>query len=319
MISYITDMKKWKILFCIHLVLSQLILKAQSEQSALKVSYANDFFTGTDQYFTQGVRIEYINPRLKKTPVSFLNFLPKKEKTTYYSLAIQQDGFTPASIRHDSILQDDRPFCGSLFFTNSVYSYSEGRKSIFHTQLNVGVIGPLALGFEEQTAIHRAIKDELPHGWKNQVQNDLVLNYTIAVRKSLFEKKLFDISGLTSIRAGTIYTDAALGISTRLGLKEKWYRNMGVHKENKLQIYGKAGATLKAVAYNATMQGGLINKTSVQTIGRNEISRVVGSAEISLVTSYKRVQIEYSHSYITREFKKGSSHAWGSLSLMFGF
>ena len=113
-----------------------------------------------------------------------------------------------------------------------------------------------------------------------------------------------------------MYTDAAWGISTRLGLKEKWYRGMGGRR---LQIYGKLNGVMRAVAYNATMQGGIINRTSPYIIRSSEIRRIITSSEISMLSSYKKIQIEYSHTYISREFKKGSAHAWGKLSFILGF
>jgi hypothetical protein len=53
--------------------------------------------------------------------------------------------------------------------------------------LSVGVIGPAAGGEEIQTAIHRNTKNDLPHGWRYQIQNDFILNYTLTYEHCLLQ------------------------------------------------------------------------------------------------------------------------------------
>jgi len=39
------------------------------ERRLLRFDYANDYFTGTDRYFTQGLGLQYFDPVLRRSPV----------------------------------------------------------------------------------------------------------------------------------------------------------------------------------------------------------------------------------------------------------
>lgn len=43
----------------------------------LRLSYDNDFFSATDEYYTQGIDVELVLPQLKKFPASWLLVNPK--------------------------------------------------------------------------------------------------------------------------------------------------------------------------------------------------------------------------------------------------
>ena len=307
---------KYKFLWCLHLLHFTFSSQVYSQQQrAINIQYTNDFFTGTDKYFTQGIRIELINPVFKYSPVRSLSY-HDQSVISIYSFAIQQDGFTPSAIQSDSILFGDRPYCGSIFITNSRYDYSDKKKYAMHSQISFGAIGPLAFGHEEQTAIHKAINDELPKGWPNQIQNDLILNYLFSFEKSLLYSSYFDMSISNQFRLGTMFTDAGTGITFRVGQKNRWY---SLQQNKTLLLFAFAKADVKAVAYNATLQGGLLNRSSVYTISSQNIQRVIGNLEIGISSSYKNVQFNYSHTFSTKAFNTASTHAWGSLGCKINF
>lgn len=310
-----------KIFLCLlFFILPATIAAQNTPDNAVNISYANDFFTGTDRYFTQGIRLELIAKSFRKTPVRLLGAaLRKNSSAAYYSVALQQDGFTPTSIQRDTLLNHDRPFCGSLFITNSEYILFEKRKLMLHSQLSLGAIGPLALGFEEQTAIHKAINNVLPRGWKNEIQNDLILNYQLAVQKALLVKKLLDMSVLSEMRLGTMFTDASAGINIRTGIKSKWGNIIWQKNERKWQLFAFVSARIKAVAYNATLQGGLLNRSSVYTISGGDMQRLLLMTEFGISASYKNIQTLYTQSYLSKEFSNGLPHQWGKVSLAIGF
>ena len=77
----------------------------------------------------------------------------------------------------------------------------------------------------------------------------------------------------------------------------------------------KSSGTL--VGYDATLQGGLFNKTSVYTINGSYISRAVfeGSAGITLV--YRGMRIDAEQFLLSPEFRNGWWHKWVHLGLTF--
>ena len=90
-------------------------------------------------------------------------------------------------------------------------------------------------------------------------------------------------------------------------------------QKSKLQIYGFGNTHMKTVAYNATLQGGMLNKSSDYTFSQSDIKRLIPIAEIGVGAGYRKLNIIFSHTYIGKEFINGANHAWGKLSLMIGF
>src|SRR5580698_1859191 len=95
---------------------------AQKDSSDVKIStnkfvrlnYENDFFTQTDDYYTQGIKLESIDPAFRYSP--FMWLLPRlSNSTVQYGLSAVQDCFTPTSITSNTILYGDRPFAGYVY------------------------------------------------------------------------------------------------------------------------------------------------------------------------------------------------------------
>ena len=76
--------------------------------------YDNDYFTGTDQFYTQGYAFELTSPAFKKNPVNFL-FVKLKNSSEKNGLSLEHVGFTPTTIKSNEILYGDRPFGASIF------------------------------------------------------------------------------------------------------------------------------------------------------------------------------------------------------------
>ena len=66
-------------------------------------NYDNDFFSATDRYYTQGILISFIHPIVKHSPFTHAPIKINKSEANYYGLHLQQDVFTPISIRHEGI------------------------------------------------------------------------------------------------------------------------------------------------------------------------------------------------------------------------
>jgi hypothetical protein len=285
----------------------------QKVENYFRYNYDNDFFSATDRYYTQGIRFELILNAFKHNPVSAL--LPRLNKNTknYYGIAFERDGFTPRSIRHDSVYYGERPYAGTTFLSSFRYSVDTLKKQRLFSQLDLGIIGPASLGKEEQQYIHRKLKNIQPLGWQHQVANDIVVNYTLQYEKGIFMRKGIELIGMAEVRAGTLYDDASIGGTLRVGRMQPYFNNLGLSKvgNKRFQWYLFARGRVKAVGYNATMQGGVFNKSSEYTLRDSEITRIVGLGYVGVVIAYKRVSLEYTKAYISREFVTGLEHGWG--------
>lgn len=290
-----------------------------------KHNYENDFFVSTDRYYTQGVYLEFFLPVFKKTLLAktLLPLNPRwgrkdKKVLNYYGMSLERQGFTPRSIRYDGIFYGERPYAAVVYITHSLVSIDPEKEWKLTSRINLGCIGPNLRGAEEQKAIHRSLVNIQPLGWENQIENDYVLNYDLFLEKGLISTKFFEMTGIAEARAGTLYDDFSLGSMIRFGWMQPYFSNLGTTRDKgarKFQFYLFAKGKIKAVGYNATMQGGVINRNSVYTIPADDIERFVGIVYYGIVIAYKRVSLEQSIASITPEFKGGLSHGWGRFGI----
>ncbi len=288
-------------------------------------NYENDFFASTDRYYTQGVYLEFFLPVFKKTLLAkaLIPLRPRcnrvgKPILNYYGMSLERQGFTPKSIRHEGIYYGERPFAAVAYVTHQLISLDPERTLRLTTRITLGFMGPNLRGAQEQKGIHYALGNIQPLGWENQIENDYVLNYDLFLEKGLLNTKHFEITGFAEARAGTLYDDFALGSMMRLGWMQPYFNNLGTTRQKdvrKFQCYIFARGKIKAVAYNATMQGGVINRNSVYIIPADDIARHVESAYFGLAIAYKRLGFEYSRAYISPEFKNGICHSWGRIGI----
>jgi hypothetical protein len=324
-------MKIMKRIFFLLLLLQPLAFTAQTNdppplpkpEGYFKINYDNDVLSATDRYYTQGIRLELSAHFLRKALLSRAMIPVNKYARNYYGMAVEHDGFTPRSIRRDSIYTGERPYASVFFIAGFLISVDKEKQQRLTSELDLGVIGPLAKGAEMQKGIHYALNNIQPLGWQYQVDNDAVLNYTVNYEKGFLLTKYFDFTGMMEARAGTLYDDISVGATIRLGWMQPYFENLGLSKyhtiNRKFQCYLFIREKVKAVGYNATMQGGLFNKNSVYIIDKDDVNRVVGRADIGIVLAYKRVSVEYTKVHITPEFYNGLSHGWGHINIAFCF
>ena len=279
-----------------------------------RLNYDNDFFSATDRYYTQGILAELILPGLQKNPVSRALIKLKNASQNYYGLAFEQDCFTPVSIQHNTIYRGERPFAATMFLSNFLVSMSEEKKQRLTTSLDLGIMGPCAVCEEEQKGIHHALNNIQPLGWQFQIATDYIVNYRAKFEQGLYTTNFFEFVGSTEARVGTLYDDVSLGILLRAGFMNGYFKNLGLSRQassKKFQLYVYANAKVSAVAYNATMQGGMFENNSIYTLNSKTIERDVFIGSVGVVGAFKRFSLEYTKVYISPEFHNGLDHGWG--------
>ena len=293
-------------------------------ENYIRLQYDNDFFSATDRYYTQGIQLAIVHPIIKYSPLSYSLIRLNKNALNYYGLNFTQDCFTPKSIRYDTLNYLERPFAAIFFVSHTLNSLNPEKKVALQTHLDFGAIGPCARCEDEQKAIHRSLLNIQPLGWENQIKTDYIINYRAKFEKGFFNKKHREIIGNVSAKLGTLYTDVAVGLNARMGFFNPYFSNLGmdkyaVHRKSNFQFYGILKGNVRAVAYNATLQGGLFNHESVYTISDNRITRIVVDGMAGIVFTYKRIGLEYSKFYLSHEFKEGLEHHWGRCVITFCF
>ncbi len=283
------------------------------KDSYFRINYDNDYFSKSDDNYTQGIDFELALPVFKHNPFNYILIKPDN-KYLNYGISIESIAYTPNTISSPDIQFGDRPFSSVLFLKNFLVSKNPDKNSRFSVSVSLGIIGPDALGEEGQVAIHKATGTWLPKGWKNQISNDLVLNYDIAYEKELLaSSNLYRINTIANLKLGTLFTNVSTGVNAVFGIINSPFSKNATPK--KIQCYIFAEPLVKAVAYDATLEGGLFNKSSPYTISPEDVQRITFQYNYGLVIQLYGFYLEYGQSFITKEFKGGPAQNWGGVKL----
>ena len=156
----------------------------------LSVIEENDsLFFDSDDHYTQGLRFAWLGPDVApgsawNEPFDFLGgVLPvfgagETERSRRYALSFGQSFFTPTVIAANPPDPTDRPYAGWLYLGADLLQDSD-RRMLEHLELQLGVVGPAALGKQVQRTWHDWIGATEPEGWDSQLHNEpgLVLSY----------------------------------------------------------------------------------------------------------------------------------------------
>lgn len=286
-------------------------------QNYFRFNYDNDYFAATDKNYTQGYSLEFVAPGINKNPVNHL-FFRTENNNNRYGLALEHIGFTPKNIESPEIQVGDRPFASAIMLKSFVISTNSEKRYRYTSSFSFGIIGPGAFGKEMQVGIHKATGNVIPEGWRNQIRNDVVLNYEVGYEKQLFRyRNFFSVQSNSNLQIGTLFSNASVGFNLVAGLINTPFSSE--EEQKKFQLYLYAQPLGKIVGYDATLQGGLISEESPYTIPSEEIERFTGQFNYGIVLQAKRFYLEYTRTSITREFETGNSAKWGGIKLGFTF
>jgi len=285
--------------------------------SYFRFNYDNDYFSGTDENYTQGYSLELVTPILEKNPANYL-LLTSKNSEVKYGLAIEHIGFTAPDIGSPEIQLGDRPFAAAIMLKSFTINTDTLAKSRITSSLNLGLIGPGAFGEEMQEGIHKITGNTIPQGWRNQIKNDVVVNYEIAYEKQLFRAGDYvSLQSNSTARIGTLFTNVSLGLNTNIGLINSAFS--ANKKKSKFQLYGYSQVLGNFIGYDATLQGGVFNNESPYTIPSEEITRLTGQFNYGFILKTKTLYFEYFRAVLTREFDAGTPTKWGGIRIGFTF
>lgn len=280
----------------------------------MRLNYGNDYFTATDFYLTQTIYFEMVLPALKDGPLYKIFYQPQNWESRH-GLAIEHNAYTPVYYERPEIQYGDRPFAGSLFIKTFAMVNDPDKHQRISSSLSTGVLGPAAGAKQMQVFIHENTGNVLPQGWGNQVKNDIVLNYEVAYQKQLFAVDnilLATADGMA--RAGTLSTKANVGLTLMAGYFNSPFTSLKV-KGRKIQLYAYDHPEINVVGYDATLQGGLFNRSSDYVISSENVNRLVFRNNWGFVARLGRVYLEYYQSFMTREFKNGIDFHNGGIQI----
>lgn len=281
-----------------------------------RLNYENDYFAGSDLYYTQGMHIELVSPWIKKIPVSKLLFHPRYYNIRY-GLALEHDAYTPTVIATADKRVGDRPYAGALFLKSFLTATDSILKRRFSATLSYGVIGPAAGTSDMQEEIHRILpRNTIPQGWHNQIRNDIILNYQCEYEKQILQwGNILSVDADVSARLGTLSDKTSTGVTIIFGYIDSLFSRVTSMRSLRFYAYEHAEGSL--VGYDATMQGGLFSNSSY-TIPAADVTRLTFHNRFGIVLNYRKINLEYFQSYLTPEFRTGNFHVWGGFQIAIG-
>jgi lipid A 3-O-deacylase len=284
--------------------------------SYFRFHYDNDYFTKSDEYYSQGITFEYVHPSIKKFFLSKLLWAPYKTNAQH-GITLNVFGYTPTRINSDTILYGDRPYESNISFTTFLIQSDAIHHQQVSAAFSLGIMGPAALGKEIQTGIHRWLKNPLPHGWQYQVKNDIIINYQLNYEKQLLSAgNNFLLNAIAEARIGTLNDKLSTGFNFMAGRFNKRYLAF-TNTRTKAEYYLYGQGRLHFTGYDASLQGGLFNHKSPYSIPGSDITRLAFQADAGVIVNLKWLFLSYTQSFLTKEFRTGKYHRWGGISIGF--
>lgn len=301
-------------------------LRPTSPDRRLAFTYANDFFFGTDYYFTQGLTFDWVSPALARSPLHRLLPQGPAGSTRYHGILLSYNGYTPLRITDAFIRVGDRPYAAYGYASLYRVSNQALRGRRLTTAIELGYLGPAAGGKFIQTKLHELTHNPTPRGWDYQVRSDAVLGYRAAYEQRLLAAgRRAELSGSAEAALGTLYTYAGVGGRLRAGWFDSYFASLGPAGPRSgagrrgWQGYAEATLTGRLVGYDATLQGGLFNRSSPYVLTASAVRRAVLHSTGSLTLAHAGLSFTATAAYVGPEFAGGRPHRWGVLGLARAF
>lgn len=277
-------------------------------KEAYTIRYENDLFAGTDEYYSQGIFLQYDHLDIDlKWLNKFFFRVPDVQRSLQTGVA--QKVYTPSTITTDSLLLGDRPYAATYGYTARFSARSKSKNYTLSWSLSTGWIGKPAFGKETQTAIHRWTNNNRPLGWQYQLNTGLIINLGFGFTKTWFTKTKWlraEASSFTTVGSLTNETRAS-------GLLKVGYI------ANEKQYFLYFNPEVRAVAYDGTLQGSLFAKPSEARVPDSQISRLVSEQEFGFKVQHKKFGCSAYGYFQSKLFKHAGNHAWGGIGFSYYF
>ena len=144
----------------------------------LQVYIENDSIgSGSDRYYTNGIKVggglnaDFVIDHLVQGPArSVLERISGRSDEVHVGFFLGQNMYTPRRITLSQPQPFDRPWAGWLYVGGVAQSVRDHRLQT--VELDLGMVGPSALGKQVQTEWHKLVGADIPQGWGNQLHNE---------------------------------------------------------------------------------------------------------------------------------------------------
>jgi lipid A 3-O-deacylase len=201
------------------------------DTSRINLLEENDsLYFNSDKHYTQGFRLSYLGPEIHpdsawNEPFHLFGGTPDAAAGAdalkrRFAFEFGQSLFTPKNLALKPPDPRDRPYGGWLYVGGSLLQETD-RRMLENFELQLGVVGPAALGKEVQNDFHQLIGKDQAQGWSSQLQNEpgIVLSYDRHWRLPLLGDGHLgaDVVPEAGATVGNVFTYAEAGGLFRVG------------------------------------------------------------------------------------------------------
>lgn len=321
-------------LFLSSLAVSATVSPARADDGVrLNLLEENDsLYFNSDQHYTQGFRLSGLEPAL--TPQSFWNapfngmnavlpvFAPNAQDVDRrYSFFLGQSIFTPSDIHTRAAQPFDRPYAGWAYVGSSMLQETNHRM-LENFEVDLGVVGPAALGEQVQNDWHQLIGVKQAQGWGYQLRDEpgVVVSYERMWRLPVATIGSFGIDVVPEAGAtvGNVFTYGDIGGMLRIG------RNLGVdygparvrpalsgtdyfdasQMQGDLGYYFYIGGQGRAVIHNIFLDGNSYTDNTPHVAKKLFVGDLVGGVSLFWTQA---VRVDFSAGLRSQEYEGQSS------------
>ena len=312
------------------------------------ILFENDLFLGQDRHYTNGIKLSWTSRDLREygqwehTPDwarslfgALDRFQGDREKNL--ELFAGQKLFTPQDIQRTDLIANDRPYAAWIFFGPAFHS--KNAYTLDTVEIELGWVGPLALGEETQNFVHDLRGIPTAKGWRHQLNDEPAINLVYQHKHRNWEGEMpgthfgADLISHYGASLGNVYTYASAGAEMRIG----WNlpadfgtslirpggdvnapvntRDPRLAEKNAFGIHAFAAVTGRAVLRDIFLDGNSFSDS--HSVAKNIW---VGSLVAGVGVTWQGLKLTYSQIFSTKEFKqqKGTD-AFGSINLSWNF
>lgn len=283
----------------------------------------------SDKGYTNGTRLDYYYVKAKEPTFFVDRWLPKLGKTAVntYGWSLMQTMYTPENMATTEPDIDDWPYTGALFITHSLHSSNLEHSLNLQTEVVAGVMGKASQAEGLQKFIHHITHDRQPEGWGKQYPTDILLNLNVSMEKQLFYAAIADITGGAEAQVGTMTDGASLFGQIRIGKKAPYFMGLlpqyTASHRNKLRCYLVVRPVLEWIAYNAVLDGGIINGKSDYYSDRLQRAAINHSIsrrlDLAAVLGYGNISLSFTQRIMPQVLDGFGHQRLGNISLYVGW
>lgn len=338
---------KQKVLFLFILVgLLPIIAKAQVEKSSNTGAFSfhldNDglFFSGTDQYYTNGIKVTWISPDInnyqKHNLLKWLPFVNKSGFKHAISISVGHNIYTPEDITRIDLIKEDHPYAGILYFEIGIHSRSSRRMDTL--EIDLGIVGPSSFAGEVQKVVHKLLNFTYPNGWQHQLKDEPVFEIIYERKWKVLKSTInggfgLDLIPHLGVGLGNVYTYGNTGMQFRFGwnlpddfgtslIRPSGDTNGSIYKHTpNSSVHGRFGIhVFVAVDGQAVLRNIFLDGNTFKDSHRVDKKTFIADIIAGISLRIGRFKLSYSCTFLTKQFRtQKNNHVFGSINLSYSY